>query len=78
MNGLILTMKITAANVKKMKGVSLMEGEFIQFLLKRIGKKLSDVEMMVGDEDISSHIEDINDYISQLTHLITECISWFI
>lgn len=71
-------MKITAANVKKMKGVSLMEGEFIQFLLKRIGKKLSDVEMMVGDEDISSHIEDINDYISQLTHLITECISWFI
>lgn len=56
-----------------------MEGEFAKFLLKRIGKKLDDV-INVPDyngEEILTHVEDIRDYVTQLTHLITECISWF-
>lgn len=54
-----------------------MEGEFASFLLKRIGKKLGDVMDSTSGEELAVHVDDIQDYVTQLTHLLTECIAWF-
>ncbi|WEG14190.1 hypothetical protein PU629_07435 [Pullulanibacillus sp. KACC 23026] len=56
-----------------------MKEEFAQFLLKRIGKKLDDVINTpdYNGEEIITHVEDIRDYLTQLTHLMAECITWF-
>jgi hypothetical protein len=51
-----------------------MNGEFVNFLIKRIGKKLGDITEAVDHDELVTHIDDIHDYLDQLTHLLTQFI----
>jgi hypothetical protein len=51
-----------------------MEGEFVKFLITRIGKKLGDITDAINEEELTTHVDDIHAYLEQLTHLVTEFI----
>jgi hypothetical protein len=51
-----------------------MEGEFVKFLITRIGKKLGDITESINEDEIVTHVDDIHDYLDQLTHLIVNLI----
>jgi hypothetical protein len=51
-----------------------MKEEFVKFLIQRIGKKLGDITDAVDPDELNVHVEDIHDYLAQITQLITEFI----